>query len=150
MSCCQEPGPTALVLADSQEACTSITSTAQKLFQRSGWRRFGDVSTTWLPAFRSCSWIEIAIDCHCHSNTGRIRAHIHFRFGRQNDVIAKSYYTTVSQMVCRMSRSPTWLLEKFCIAHSRDMMIWVLKMLIPQSRRFLTYTYNAERSYMRH
>lgn len=32
----EEPGPIALVLADSQEACTSITSTAQKLFQRSG------------------------------------------------------------------------------------------------------------------
>lgn len=31
----EEPGPIALVLADSQEACTS-TSTAQKLFQRSG------------------------------------------------------------------------------------------------------------------
>ena len=124
----EEPGPIALVLADSQEACTSITSTAQKLFQRSGapatfWRCFDYLTYLvtgcyWmLLAFWSCSWIEIAIDCHYHD------------IGRHNDVVAKSYNTTISQMLRRMSRSQTWLLGKFWIGHLRDMMIWVfLKM----------------------
>ena len=102
-------------------------------------------------------WIEIAIAIAIAEN----QSYTPDLVGRMtmNDVVA-SYSTTVSQMVCRMSRSPTWLVEKFWIAHSRDMMIWVfLKMLILQSREFPTYTYNAqftaiwsvsESRYMRH